>query len=475
MVHLLAFVAASRAAPEPLEVDEIAPQWSASLAGDGVDTGPVPTGPWWDTFGEPVLDQIVQEGLTANPDLDAARARLAAVRGGLWNSASALLPSASFDLTSNGQPREVVFRCNVGPISPDEFANLGGASQDPEGLCWQGNALFNFRWAVDLFGRGVETWRAAQLEAAASEEDLAAARLRLANTLTVGYLDAVAAAAQVQILEEQLAAQTALLEVIELRYETGGASALDVLQQRQTVAATRASIPNARAAARAQLNMLAALVARSNTTPIVLNGSLPAPPPLPPIGTPAELVARRPDLAAARDRMRSANARHRAAVRGVLPQVGLSANAGWTYALADELSTLGTWGIGGSVSVPLFNGGARWGDIRTTAANAWAATRAFDTALLNAIRDVENAVVQEQEQALRFEATEVQAATARQAYQEAQNRYLAGIDSFLNVLAAQGALQAAELSRVQAHRDRLVARAQLWTALGGDTAFGESP
>ena len=450
------------AAPAGLQLEAIWPEWTVQ-----VDDSPLPTEPWWTRLGDPTLDRAVEAGLAANPDLMAAQARLDAARGAALGAISGLLPGASFDISAAGQPLDVVFRCAVGPIDPAEFGSIGQEPADDGGLCWTGNALLNLRWSLDLFGRTLLGHQAARHDVAAAEADRAAARLAISGGIANAYLDAVAADLQVAILEDQLQSQSDLLEILELRYAQGGASGLDVLQQRQSVASTRASLPTAAAAAERQRRVLAALMGAAEAPPLATD--LPEGSPLPPLGQPADLTDRRPDLQAASARAAAARARHAASVRGLLPTVSVSANTGWSYAQSDEFSSIGTWGLGANLSVPLFNGGATHGAIRQAAGGEVAAVRAWDTALLSAVRDVHNAVILDQRQAERHEAVALQLAAARQAHGEAQDRYLTGIDSFLNVLAAQGSLQGAELSLVSAHRDRLAARVQLWTTLGGNT------
>jgi len=452
-------VAAAAGQDAPLEIGALAEAWPA------VEGAAEHIGPWWEDLGDPMLSEHVARGLVANPDLAAARARHAQSQGGALLAFSPLAPRASFDISASGQPADVVFRCNVGPIDPAEF---GATGQDPvDGLCWQGNALLNVGWQLDVFGRQATQYSAARYEAEAAEGDQDAAALRVGSAVASAYLDVVAARAQVGIIESQQSAQRALLEVIELRYEQGGASGLDVLQQRQSVAGIEANLPTARANAASRGFALQALLAQPPGATLQVGAELPAPRPLPDIGTPDALLSRRPDLRAASRRVAASRARHSSALVGLAPTIGVSANAGWAYAVADEWSTIGTWGLGGNLSVPLFNGGAAHGGLRQAAAARDATARAYDTALLNAVRDVQSAAVLEREQALRHTATGAQVAAARAAYDEARDRYLRGIDTFLTVLQTQNALLGAELSHLQAHRDRLSARIQLWTALGG--------
>ena len=464
----------------PAQADALPAAWTVP-----VDDAPVATGPWWSAFADPDLESAVERALAANPDLKAAQARAGQARGARLVALSPLLPGVSASASTSAQPLDAVFRCNVGAIDPSEFAALGQpgtgtgtgtgvGDDDAASLCWQGSALVNLGWNIDLFGRDALGHRAAAYEARAAEGDAEALGLVVSATVVSAYLDVVSAREQVAILERQQAAQQDLLTVLELRYEHGSASGLDVLQQRQALAGTQAAVPTARAAADSQARALATLLASTPDTVSVATG-LPVPTPLPAIGQPAELVRRRPDLRAAQHRSVAARARHASSVRTLLPSVAVSANAGWNYAVSDEWSTIDVWGFGGSVTVPVFNGGRLAGSIQQAAQAEVAALNAFDGALRNAVRDVENAVLLDQAQGDRHRAIDRQLEAAQQAYEEARERYLTGVDGFINVLAAQASLQAAELTQVQAHRDRLAARVQLWTALGGSTASGVSP
>ena len=213
------------AAPEGVDLEVLVPEWSLEA-----DVGPPPADPWWHTFADPLLDRLIEQGLSGSPDLAAAEARLDAARGSAMSAASPLLPAASFDLSTSGQPLDVVFRCNVGPIDPAEFASIGQdtGAEAAQGLCWQGNALLNLRWTLDVFGRNLLSHQASLHEARASEAEIASSRLAVSGGLANAYLDAISARLRVQILEEQLGAQSDLLEVLELRYTEGGANGLDV-------------------------------------------------------------------------------------------------------------------------------------------------------------------------------------------------------------------------------------------------------
>ncbi len=474
------------------------------------ESSPVPTTPWWQALGDPQLERLVEEGLGGNNDVGAAWARVRQAQAGTGSALAPLLPSASFDVSANGQPAAQSAFCQVGAIDfgPSAFELIAplyqlvgdladGQPLDPAALpelpqteapaafdfCWTGSALFNVGWQVDAFGRGLLAHRAARFDADAARGDRDAQALAVSTQIAEAYLDVVAANHQVEIVQEQLDAQQALLEVIELRFEQGSATALDVLQQRQTVAGTEALLPSARIVQRTRGASLAVLLGRAPDGVPEVGAALPETPELPATGMPADLLDNRPDLRAASARLGSATARKRSAVRSLLPTLRLQANAGWQFADSNEFSSIEAWSVGGTLSVPLFNGGATHAAIRQSKAVEDASVYAWNQAVLGALRDVESAMVSDTEQAARHAAVQRQAVAADQAMQESTERYLAGLDSYLSVLASQNADLGAELSELQAHRDRLSARIQLHTSLGGrwtddivsPSGSGESP
>jgi outer membrane protein TolC len=304
-------------------------------------------------------------------------------------------------------------------------------------------------------------------EAKATEGDREAQTLALIAAFAQGWYDVAASREQVALIESQVKAQTALLELVRLRYERGGASGLDVLQQRQQVANTQAALPTAKALYEAQRMGLAALLGRSLDALDDGNARLPEPAPLPAVGTPAELVEQRPSLVASGQRTLSARDQRASAQLGLLPTFRLSANAGWTGFFDEGLQQEPTWGAGATLSVPLFNGGATHGRIRQARASENLAVYSHNQSIRDTIAAVDGAILSDEAQRARYAAVVVQEAAAREAFTESRVRYLEGLDSYVTVLASQSAHQVAELSLLQARRDATRARIQLHDALGG--------
>ncbi len=418
--------------------------------------------PWYEQLGDADLANVVAEGLETSPQVGRSYAVLKQVRAGAMASFAPLLPRASFDVTTTGQPIDLVAFCAAG--RPD-------FTQPPAGdWCFSGSAKLNASWQLDVFGKNTTAYLASRYEAEASEGDLAAQRLSVGAAIASAYLDHLAAREQLRILETQLQAQRDLLSIVELRYEQGSSSSLDVLQQRSATAGTEALLPPARVNALATAQQLAVLIGVDPSQPPEVALTLPEPGPPPDPGTPEELVARRPDTVAARKRWDAQKMRVTSSTLALLPTLQAQAGTGWNYAYSDSFDSISGWSIGGSASVPLFNGGQTHAGIRSAHAQRDQAIQAWNQAVLTAVSDVRTAAARDQENRKRREAVEAQLAAARLAYAESRERYLAGVDTFITVLTAWNSLQQSELSALQAHRDVLSARIALFTALGGPGA-----
>lgn len=413
--------------------------------------------PWWTTWNEPELSALIEEGLQANPDLGALEALSRQQSALAAQGMAAFLPSLSFDVQGQLAPYDSLgfgFGLPGGAGGPDTYGS--------------GSAKLNAALGVDIWGRNVTGWQAGRLDAAAAAGDHEARAVLMASSIAGAWLDTAAAGRQVALVEEQERVASELLEIVQLRYEGGASSALDLLQQRQQQAAVRAQLPLARASLRTAQLRLAVLLARD---PL---GELPSPPPalpeLPPapeIGSPEDLAEQRPDLRAALDRAEAAGLRRSAALRALLPTLGLSASAGWQATWIEEWSDQDTWTVGGALSVPIFNGGSTHNNLRANRAAEEVRSLQLESALRSAVQEVEAARVAEEQQSLRLLAARTQRDAAEAAWSVAGEAYAAGTADYLQVQSALSTLLSARLGELQASRDRLGARLQLHQALGG--------
>jgi len=297
----------------------------------------------------------------------------------------------------------------------------------------------------------------------------------LAGNIARAYYDVVAAQEQLALLHGQIETNRALLELTELRYLTSEATGLDVLQQRQQLAATEALVPGARALARTRQQQLTVLLGRDvDDEATVSAAQLPGLPPDPATGRPLDLLDNRPDLKASGLRLQAAGARKNASIQSFLPGLALSGQVGTQAMYVDEMETQETWGVGATLSLPLFQGTANWASFVEARAAAGSATATHEQAVRQAVQQVEGALFNEQEVGAQLDAYRRMLEASQLAFTEARERYAAGLTNYLTVLTAINAQQQAELNVLSAHRSLIDARIAVHESLGGPWTAGLS-
>ncbi len=418
--------------------------------------------PWWHSLDDPALERLVVLGLEQNHDLASAQAAVRVSRALAAQAGAALAPVASIDIGSSTNPMDALgFQFGGG--------SLGGASGDDGPQTYtSASAMLGLSWQPDIWGGQILAWRAGRFDLAAAQGDRDAAALAVGTAIASTWYDLVATQAQLRILEDQRGVVADLLALSETRYAQGEVGGLDVLQQRQQLAAVEAQIPAVRAA-RAQLERaLVVLLGQPDRGALpALPDALPPVPPTPPTGMPADLLENRPDLRAAMARYEASQADARAALRGFLPSVGLTAKAGRQYFVTDETKEIDTWTVGGSVSVPLWQARGAHTGLQTSRAASDAASHALSSAALGAVQEVEAALQVEAEYRLQVDAATRQVEAAAQAFEHSREQYLQGLVSYTRVLTALQADQQARVSLLSAQRALLDARISLHEALGG--------
>lgn len=441
-------------------------------------TGASPAAPWWNALGEPQLNDWIENGLRDNPSLQSAWERVHMAKGLSNQQRSLLLPSAQLTAGAYKNSTEGLLQqlsWQTGGVVADELVDFLG--EEYETAQWS----LTGQWVIDLFGSNTTAWLASRWDAKAAEGNRAAQSMATASQIGASYFDWIAAKEILQLVEGQLRAQQALMSLSSDSYEGGDSSSLDLLMQRQQLAAVSAMLPSAQASVQQCRGRLALLLGKtiSELSPEGLSDTagLPAPPTISGLGLPRDLLARRPDLQAFMAQLESADYRRISAWMSLLPTVSLTASTGESgqhIGDGDDWQTSGTWAFGVSASLPLFSGGRQFAAARGASAGARAALFDLQAAMLTAIRDVEDAwgtLVQLEKEVTAYE-TQVDAAQA--AFDEASKLYLAGVLPYLSVLTSHQALQQAQVSRVRSRRNRLAAFVYVHDSLGAPWVFETS-
>lgn len=396
---------------------------------------------WWTSFNSAELQSLVDEALAGSPDLAIATERVRQAEAAVQVAGASLFPSL-----------DLGFSTRKGRDSESSSTTL------------------NASYELDLFGRNAAGVRGAQAGLRATSFDREAARLTLLAGVANAYFEVLSLRGRLAVSRDNLAIAERVLGVVEVRARNGAVSPLDVARQQAAVLSQRAGLLSLEQLERQTLAALAVLVGRLPEGFQVKAATLAdlAVPAIDP-GLPADLVVRRPDLAAAEAGLAAANADLAAARAALLPSIQLTGAAG--VASSSLLAFLGGPSTGlavaASVLQPIFDGGRLRGNVRVAQSRERELVEGYRKAILSAFADVETALAASSRLAQR-EALQVQVESrAREALRLAEVRYREGADDLLSVLDAQRTLFDAQDQLALTRLDRLEAAVALFRALGG--------
>jgi multidrug efflux system outer membrane protein len=325
-------------------------------------------------------------------------------------------------------------------------------------------------WEADLWGRIRRTNEAARAELFASEDARRGVMLTLMSEVSQAYFELLGLRYQLAIAQETTESYTGTLRLFTKRLQEGIGNSLQTSRAAADLQTAAASMPELQRVIALKENQICVLLGK-NPGPIetkitLLDEAIPLEVPA---GLPSSLMERRPDVLAASERVRAANARIGVAQAAFFPTIGLTTFFGkLSTPLADLASgSTDAWSLGATAAGPIFQGGALKAQKRQAVAD-WQQTRAeYRNTALNAFREVSDALIsREQYDAVRAE--QVQAVQSNQeAVRLAQMRFLDGISSYFEVLEAQQRLFPARLALAQTEVNRRLVIVQLYDALGG--------
>ena len=425
-----------------------------SFAGPTADW---PADTWWKAYGDAQLDTLVDEALNGSPTLAQATARLQKAQA----QADAAGAAAGPGLSLSGYAAEHKESYNNG-IPPDFV---------PHGYNDAGRLALDFNWDLDFWGRNRAAIAAASGETKAAQAEAAAARLMLSAAVTGAYAD----------LGRQWAVRDISARAVELREET-----LKLTNQRFTNGAeTQGAVRQADAelhAARADLaaqdealaiarNQIAALLGAGPDRGLAITHPVAAK--LKPFGLPAnlsaDLIGRRPDVAAARWRAEAASRRVDQAKAAFYPNINLAAYFGFQALTLDKLFAAGSdiGNIGPALSLPIFDGGRLRAGLSGAQADHDAAVAAFDDAVTRALQQVADAAASERSLDARLTETRAAVASSEEANRIARLRYDGGLGAYQSVLLAEQTLLVQRRDLADLESRALLLDVALVRALGG--------
>ncbi len=398
---------------------------------------------WWRQLADAQLDSLVSTALDRNLDLATAGERLREARAVARAAGAGRWPDLS--VLADGQ----VVRPSADPDGTVELGLVAG-------------------YEVDLWGRIAARNRAEELRAGATLADYRATALTLSAEVTATWYRLVEAQAAADLLDRQRATNARALELLRNRFGTGLVRRPDILRQERLLESTRerALAVTARAGVlRHRLAVLLGLAPRALAD--LPAGELPALPPLPRTGVPAELIQRRPDVQRAYLELQAADRDLAAAVADRYPRLSLTASVTTTDAGADQL--FGDWfrSLAGNLLAPIFRGGELSAAVDGAEARKQQRLQQYGQAVLLAIAEVEDALLRERTGRERLASLQAQLAFAEETDRRLRLEYFNGMTDFLDVLTAQADRQQLERDLLAARLTLLEDRIALYRALAG--------
>lgn len=413
---------------------------------------------WWLEFEDDALTQAIETAFEANPSLRQAFRRLEQAAAFPRITNAQRVPQVS--VQGGASRTEAVDRNGRDPLTgTDETTRATDRRYFAAGV---------LSWEIDLWNRIGSAVAADELRVEASRRDVEETALLLASEIADAWFTIQEQRALLELLDEQIGVGETLLELTELRFSLGDGTALDVLQQRQQLAATRSAVPETRAALDRQQHRLAVLLGQPpNAAVLEPEATLPELPPFPILAKPVNLVETRPDLRAALLRVRAADHDVASAIADRYPRLALDLSYEFSAARSSEIFERETSSILGSLIAPILDGGRRRAEVARRRAIVQEQLEAFGATYLDALREVEDALSSERHQLDLVDRLREQLELSRANLSESRSRYSNGLTDYLSVIVAVQALQELERRWISEHKRLLAFRADLYRATGG--------
>jgi len=420
---------------------------------------------WWQSFDDSALNEIVEQALASNLDEKIAIARIREERAYLASSRGALLPSVGLD----GSYTRQRYSANT------PFGEFPQAIPREEDMYEAG---FDASWELDVFGglrRGVE---ASQAELAASIENARDVRVTLLAEAARDYVAVRTLQRRLLITRENVRDENDSLGLTQARFRMGFAPELDVIQARSLLETTQAQVPELESELAQTDHRISVLLGRE---PDALNARLSDMAPIPgiadpgaiavriPAGLPSDLLRRRPDIRGAEREVAAATARVGVATADLYPKFYITGAAGLESISTSDFFAGASrmWTVGPTMRWPIFEGGRIRAYIEARNAQEEQALLIYQKTVLNALAEVEDALVGYAKERTRHRALADSAQDFKRSEMLARERYEEGYANYLDVLEAQRSLYAAQDALAQSDQQLIDYLIAIYKALGG--------
>lgn len=410
---------------------------------------------WWEQFGDPVLNELVETSLKENRDLRIAAARVDQFIGALKATGSQLYPQIGYGADASRSRASAV---GVPPLPPgaNPYFSLYQVSM---GASWQ----------MDLFGRVRRLTEAAQAQVYASEQGQRGVILSVVSGVATSYIALRALDRQLEIARATERNLSRTLRLFDLRFQAGIVSKVEVMQVRSQVQQALAAIPAFEQAIAAQENLISILLGR-NPGPIPRGKTIDQlVVPLIPADLPAALLQRRPDILQAEQNLIAANANIGATRALYFPDLSLNAAIASTSSVFGSLLTgpAAAGLVAGNLTGPIFTFGAIEGQVVSAEAAERQALAFYQQTVLNAFRETNDALTGSRKKLDEYTVQRERVHSLREFARLAKLRFDKGVTGYLDVLVAENELFAAEIASVGLQASRYAQLVNVYQAMGG--------
>ena len=409
---------------------------------------------WWQQYQDPKLNELVALSLKSNTNIALAVARIEEADASMREVGASLYPQVDL---SAGAKRSKVTELGA-------FPTFGGAVRN------NFNFALSTAYEIDFWGKIKRAKQSAAANALATRAGKDTVELSLIGLVTSNYLQLRGLEAQIAVTKNNQASRKVALSLNQRRLVGGVASSLEVSQAEVAVSNLDAQLIELTRLRALSLHQLAVLTGQLNLT--LAEGdlrNLPVPP-TPPAGLPSQLLENRPDIREAEQNLIAQNARIGVAKAAMYPSISLTGSLGAESVGLGDILKAGAriWSFGLGLDLPIFDSGRRQSRVEQADARQKQALAQYQTAIQNAFREVNDALITRRLNAEREQAYMRSETSAKQALTVAENRYKSGYSAYLEVLDAQRVHNDASLAVVQAKQATFLATVELFKALGGN-------
>ena len=466
-------------APHPATPD-------AYLTGGGAayTTGGAVDPSWWNSFDDPVLSALEAKAVTQNLDIQIATQRLLEAQAQAQIDGAVLYPdlSGAGSYTYEGPSKKGIFNAfgspgastSAGSVASGAAGTTGGGGISASTIAPLNIYQYGLQsmYDLDLWGKNRRAVEAAVAAAAASAEARRASLLNVEAQVANNYIQLRGAETVLGITRKNLAFAGQLVNLTVERQQAGLTTSLDVANARAAQAQIESQIPTLVAQRDGLIDQIGLLLGE---TPDALPADLLTPAPVPltppsvPVGLPADLLRRRPDVREAEDTLHEATAAVGVAVADFFPDISLSGSVSLQALQLKNLNELAaiTYAVGPDITIPLFEGGQLTGQLKLRKAQEKAAAIGYEKTVLGAFTQVDNALVAYTQEHAVLAALGVDVQQSRIALGLASQQYREGLADYLTVLDAQQSYLSAQQGRAQAVEQLGTDLVELYQALGG--------